>query len=98
MFNLSVLVFVAGNAHCNSEVKEPMKQKQIEEVLKANTDDLMAIPGVVGTAIGEHEGKPCIKVYVVKKTNEIEKKVPQTLEGHRVVIEETGEIRALEKK
>jgi hypothetical protein len=75
-----------------------MKQKPIEEVLKAHTDHLMAIPGVVGTAIGESEGRPCIKVYVVKKTKEIEQRIPTVLEGHKVVIEETDEFRALERK
>ena len=98
IFSLSILAFVLGNPHCNSEVKEPMKQKPIEEVLKAHTDHLMSIAGVVGTAIGESEGKPCIKVYVVKKTKEIEQRIPTVLEGHKVVIEETGEFRALERK
>lgn len=75
-----------------------MPQKSIEEVLKAHTDELMAIPGVVGTAQGLFAGKPCIKVYVVKKTPDLEKRVPDSLEGYPVVIEETGEIRARPEK
>lgn len=55
----------------------------------------MAIPGVVGVGIGAVDGKPVIKVLVTQKTPELEKKIPQTLEGYAVVIEETGEIRAL---
>lgn len=98
LFGIGFFLFLLGNAHCNSEVKEPMKQKPIEEVLKAHTDHLMSIGGVLGTAIGESDGKPCIKVYVVKKTKEIEQKIPAVLEGHKVVIEETGEFRALERK
>ncbi len=72
-----------------------MSAKTIEEVLKGHTNDLMAIPGVVGTAQGLCNGKPCIKVFVIKKTPELEAKIPGELEGYTVKIEETGEFRAL---
>lgn len=55
------------------------------------------MPGVVGVGIGAFDGKPVIKVLVVKKTPELEKKIPKMVEGYLVLIEETGEIRALEK-
>jgi hypothetical protein len=70
----------------------------IEEVLKQNTDRLMAIPGVVGTAIGECQGHPCIRVLVVKRTADVMNKVPSNLGGFPVVVEETGAIRRLERK
>lgn len=69
----------------------------IEEVLKEHTKEVMSIPGVVGIAQGLCDNKPCIKVYVIKKTSEIEKKIPDILGGYPVLIEETGEIRALPK-
>ena len=74
-----------------------MTTRTIEEVLKEHTGELMAIPGVVGTGQGLCDSKPCIKVYVIKKTLELEEKIPGNLEGCPVVIEETGEIRALPK-
>ncbi len=43
------------------------------------------------------EGAPCIKIYVAKKTPELLAQLPATIAGHPVVIEETGEIRALER-
>ena len=67
----------------------------IEEVQEAYTDAWMAIPGVVGTGIGESKGKPCIRVFVARKTEELEKKLPSQVEGFPVIIEETGEFRAL---
>ena len=73
-----------------------MPAKAIEEVLKEHTDEWMSIPGVVGTAIGEYNGKPCIKVLVVKKTKELTEKIPSRVEGFPVIIEATGEIRALD--
>jgi hypothetical protein len=94
---VSALVLIA-NLSCTGGSRQPMTQRPIEQVLKSHTDSLMAIPGVVGTAIGEFEGKPCIKVLVVKKTKELDQKLPAVLEGYRVVVDETGEIKALDRK
>ena len=75
--------------------EKKMFARKIKEVLKEHTDDLMAIPGVVGTGQGLCDGKPCIKVFVIKKTPELQEKISGKLEGYPVKIEETGEIRAL---
>ncbi len=56
----------------------------------------MSIPGVVGTGQGLCGGSPCIKVFVVRKTPELEKKIPPSIEGCPVEIVETGEIRPLD--
>ena len=72
-----------------------MAEKAIQEVLKKHTAELMSLPGVVGTAQGLCDGKPCIKVFIIEKTPELNRKIPETLEGYPVMIEETGEIRAL---
>lgn len=68
--------------------------RTIEEVLKANTSQLMAIDGVVGTAQGEHRGQPCIMIFVVEKKPELLNKLPSNLEGYPVVIKQTGEFEA----
>ena len=73
-----------------------MPGKAIQAVLAEHTDSLLSLPGVVGTAIGECQGEPCIKVFVVKRTPELVSKIPATLERFRVAVEETGEIRALD--
>jgi hypothetical protein len=56
----------------------------------------MAVPGVVGTAQGLCEGKPCIKVFVARTTPDLLKAIPASLEGYPVVVEETGELRPFE--
>ncbi len=78
------------------EKGESMPERTIEQVLKDRTDDWMAIPGVEGTAIGLSEGKPCIKIFTSSKPQEIQDKIPSTVEGYPVIIEETGAFRALE--
>ena len=80
----------------NREGEGEMSSKTIEQVLEEYTDRIMSVDGVVGTGIGECDGQPCIKVYVVKKTRELEEQIPATLEGYPVSIQETGEIKALD--
>ena len=74
-----------------------MPEKSIELVLKEHTDTLMALPGVVGTAQGLCNKKPCIKIYVAQMTSELERKIPKQIEGYMVDVEVTGEFRALPK-
>lgn len=68
--------------------------RTIEQVLEENTQRLMFIPGVVGTAIGECNDEPCIKVLVNAFTDELDLKIPKSIEGFTVEIEEVGEIRS----
>ena len=70
-------------------------KKPIEEVLKEYTRKLMSIAGVVGTGQSICNGQPCIKAFVSKKTVQLEEKIPKTLEGYPVVIQETGKFKAL---
>jgi hypothetical protein len=77
--------------------RTPMAAEPIEAVLKQRTRELMSIPGVVGTAQGVCNDRPCIKVYVTKETPELAQKIPQIIDGYPVVIEETGEIRTFPK-
>lgn len=72
-----------------------MEPKAIEQVLREHTGELMAIPGVVGTAIGLCNERPCIKVYVIKRTRDLDQKIPHTLEGCPVTMEESGEFQRL---
>lgn len=67
--------------------------RSIDEVLAAHTDSLMALPGVVGTAIGLCDGERCIKVLLADSTPETKRRIPARLEGYRVVTEVTGTIR-----
>ena len=73
-----------------------MARKPIEQVLQEYADEWMSIPGVVGTAVGELNARPCIKVFAVKKTEQLTKRIPSRVEGFPVVIVETGRLRALD--
>ena len=66
----------------------------IETALARHTDLLMALPGVVGVAQGESASKPAINVLVVRRTPNLDARLPRVLDGFPVVVVETGEIRA----
>jgi len=53
----------------------------------------MALPGVVGTAIGLYEGERCIKVLLADSGGDTKARIPSRLDGYRVVIEVIGTIR-----
>lgn len=66
----------------------------IEEVLDRHSKRLMDLPGVTGVGIGEQSGKPTIVIMVKNLTPDVKANLPQTLDGHQVVMEESGEISA----
>ncbi len=102
MMSLAAMAAVGSLSSCacsnvgDSENGERMPGKTIEQVLKENTDEWMAIPGVEGTAIGMFEGRPCIKIFSSINPQELRSKIPSTVENYPVIIEETGAFRALD--
>ncbi len=82
----------------SAENRDTMAARAIEEVLSDYTDKWMALPGVIGTGIGEQNGKPCLKVFVIKMTDGLKRAIPAQVEGFPVVIEATGEFKALDNK
>ena len=101
--SIGVIFFAIGIESCvnkaveNGQGEDTMPSKTIEEVLKEHTEELMSIPGVVGTAEGLCDGNPCIKVFVIKFTPELEQKILNILEGYAVEVVETGEFKALQE-
>jgi hypothetical protein len=100
---LMVLVLLAGGmVACSSGAARggaggaggaTVTARSIDEVLAAHTDSLMALPGVVGTAIGLCEGERCIKVLLSDSTPATRSRIPARLDGYRVVAEVTGPIK-----
>jgi len=94
---LMVLVLLAGGmVACSSGAPRggaTVTARSIDEVLAAHNDSLMALPGVVGTAIGLCDGARCIKVFLADSGQETKRRIPTHLEGYRVLAEVTGTIR-----
>lgn len=58
------------------------------------TPTLMALPGVVGTAVALCDDVPCIKVYLAQEDEELLAQIPDTYRGFKVDIEISGEFEA----
>ncbi len=75
-----------------------MPSRSIEEVLATHTPELMAVPGVVGTGQGEEKGRPVIVVLVERASPQLRRRLPVELEGYRIIVRETGKVRALDQR
>ena len=73
-----------------------MPNRSLEEVLQEHTDSLMTMSGVMGTAQGLCDGEPCIRLFVIKKSDELMGQIPPMIEGYPVDVQETGEFRKLD--
>ena len=91
---ISSVSYAAENPDFRSKEKL-MPAKSIEEVLKERARELMSLPGVVGVGQGLCDQNPCIKVFVIKRSAELDQEIPNSLGDYQVVIEETGRIKAL---
>ncbi len=104
LLSICVIPLWAGAMACGQPSAEavpeekPLVEKTIEQVLQEHTDRLMALPGVVGTALGLCADKPCIQVFVVEATEELLKQIPDEIQGYQVDVQQTGEFKALDQK
>jgi hypothetical protein len=102
----SVLTVISLSIACSAAIRSPanqtgrelsMTRKDINAVLKDHDKEFLAIPGVVGVYVGLlPDGiTPCLKVMVVKETEDLKKRIPKSIEGYPVLIDETGPIHPL---
>ena len=68
--------------------------RTIENVLQDHSGQWMKIPGVVGTAIREYQGKPCILILASVSDQEVQPHFPAEIEGFLVIIQNVGHIEA----
>src|SRR5206468_13006476 len=74
----------------------PQPKRDINDILAAHDNELLAIPDVVGVYDGTTEdGRTfCLKVMLARKNPESERKIPRMIDGYHVVTEVTGSVRA----
>lgn len=99
-FSVCLGVFaIAGCRTAQEGAPVVTPQRPLEAVLAEHTPALMKIAGVVGTYQGAtDDGKPCITVMVAHDSPELRAAIPATLEGWPVVIDVTGEIKAMPRR
>jgi len=105
----SVLTVILLSIACSAAMRSPVNQtgqqesmtrKDINAVLRDHDKELLAIPGVVGVYVGllPDDKTPCLKVMVIKETEDLKRRIPKSIEGYPVLIEESGVIRPLKDR
>lgn len=72
-------------------MEEPSLE-QVEAVLERHSDAWMELPEVVGTGIGRCGERLCIRVLVTRRSENLEERIPERVDGIEVDLEETGRI------
>ena len=73
-----------------------MPDKSLRQIIQEKRDEWMALPGVVGTAIGTMKGRPCIRIFTTADPDELRDKIPIAVENCLVLIEEAEEFHTQE--
>jgi hypothetical protein len=100
VLSAALVLWLALLPGCRSTGNDPAPMsapvRPIEQVLAEHSPKLMAMPGVTAVGQGElDDHTPCIRVWILAHDAELERKIPKRIEGHPVVVEVSGEIRAL---
>ncbi len=96
-YNLTIVGACTGTAALSAtqEVAPSTEVAAIKAIKERHEDAIMEIEGVVGMGIGQSaDGTHHLEIYVKKLTPGLEKQLPKSLEGVKVIIIETGEVRA----
>lgn len=73
--------------------------RDISAVLADHAPVWMRIPGVTMVAEGKTEdGRDCLRIFVETLTPQLRSRLPEVVEGYPVEVEESGEIRPLDRK
>ena len=93
----SLLAFALTLAGCGWGGKSAGEQsaRSAEEVLHAHSDSLFTVSGVRGTGVTDWRGEEVIIVIVEDRSTAALDRIPQRLEGYRVIVLDEPEIRRL---
>lgn len=86
---------LAATCGCQGRGETTVPPPPIAAVLAARTPELMKIAGVSGTGQGARDGRTVFVIYVTRRTPELDRALPHTLDGWPVDVREVGEVRAL---
>lgn len=90
---LSLALAAVAGCYVETANEDAMPNRDITAVMDAHVEELMALPGVTGVALGEtDEGTPCILILIREDSDSIKAQLPSDIEGHPVRTLVTGEI------
>ena len=68
--------------------------QRIEAAQQHLAERLLSLPGVTAVGIGEVDGAPCLRVWVVAAGEDLTKAIPDEYAGFAVIVEESGPLEA----
>ena len=68
-----------------------MADENIKNIISRLTNELLAIPGVIGVAEGRDKGNPCILLFVTNKEPKLLNQLPASLGGYLIKIKESDQ-------
>ena len=87
----------SADSSMNVQPPAPRPTRPLADVIRDRAAELMALPGVVGVAEGAlADGSPCLRVYIERRSPELDARLPRTLEGWPVDVEVSGAFRAMD--
>jgi hypothetical protein len=95
-----VLILVAACQPNMAQSTSPSPKRDINAVLAAHDQELLALTDVVGVYIGTLEDNRtlCLKVMLARRNLETERKIPSSIEGYPVRVEVSGTIRPMSQQ
>jgi hypothetical protein len=95
IISLLVLLFFTSGCSQNKDTSD-MNKKPISQIFEEQEANWLSIPGVQGFYEGTGENDQTVIVIMVDSlTDKIRESLPDSLEGYKVQIEETGVIKPL---
>ena len=74
---------------------EHAADQSLSLVIARHATELMGTPGVVGVYEGETDGRPVLRVMVLSRADSTMKRIPGSLEGYDVEVEQSGPIKPM---
>jgi len=77
--------------------QSPAARRDINTVLRDHERELLGIKNVIGVYVGLENDRrtPCLHVMLTRDSFETRQAIPSQIEGYKVVVQITGEIRPL---
>lgn len=68
------------------------ESRSLEAVIEEHRDRWMEHPDVTGVGIGRCDGSPCVVLYLLRRSEDAERDLPDTVGGYPVRLEVTGRV------
>lgn len=66
--------------------------RSVHDVLEQHRAEWMEHPDVTGVGVGSCDGEPCLVVYLIRRSEDVVRALPDRVDGYPVRLEVTGRV------